>query len=84
MENRSLIHYIKPTYERIFIQVDADQDNKEDEAVFSLIAFNEKQLDKDPYTEISFQGHSLDGNVKIDTENQEISFDPIRINSTYD
>jgi hypothetical protein len=42
MENRSLIHYIKPTYERIFIQVDADQDNKEDEAVFSLIAFNEK------------------------------------------
>jgi len=53
-ERKSLVHYIKPSLERVFITVEIPEGTEQKESLIEIIVFNEKHLDKNPYTELNF------------------------------
>lgn len=81
-QNKSLIHYMKPQHERIFVKVEIPRESKIEEALISVNPFNDKSQLGSSYTEISFR-EKESGNLKIDLEHMEISFDTIQIRSTH-
>lgn len=74
----SLVKYSRLKHERLFIKVENEGDNEL--SIFNLNIFNEKHLDKNPYSEIA-EGN--DGRVLFNTSNFVISFDSITLKSTY-
>lgn len=61
-ERKSLVHYIKPSLERVFITVEIPEGTENKESLIEIIVFNEKHLDKNPYTELNFLNFG-NGNV---------------------
>ena len=77
-DSHSLVHYLKLGHERLFVKV--QNSKRVDLSLFNLSIFNERNLDNNPYSEIS-QGNL--GKVSIETDSGSISFDPLHIKSTY-
>lgn len=55
MERKSLIHYLKPQHERVYIKVELAPENKLDEALISINPFIDKAQPDTGFTEISFR-----------------------------
>ena len=70
----SLVHYFKLENERVFSKVTPMKDSKT--AVYSLIFYNEQDIDNNPYSEIT-QGN--EGKVVIETDNKTVNFDMIKM-----
>lgn len=77
-DSHSLVHYLKLEHERLFVKV--QNSKRVDLSLFNISIFNEKNLDNNPYSEIS-QGNL--GKVSIETDTGSISFEPLKIKSTY-
>lgn len=57
-----------------------DNEKDVDVSIFNLNVFNEKHLEKNPYSEIT---HGDGGRVLFDTSEFKVTFDPIDIKSTF-
>lgn len=79
-DENSMVHYIKPQSNRVFVQIEVPKKSEFDKAILNIKAFNERHLDVNPYSEVS---HINDGKIQFDTESMEVVFDPIIIKSTY-
>ena len=62
----------------MFIKVKNEVDHEV--SVFNLNVFNEKHLEKNPYSELS---HGNGGRVLFDTSSFQCKFEPVNIFSTY-
>ena len=76
-DSNSEIHYIKLKKQKAFIKV---KNNQTDLSIFEFSAFNEVDLDKNPFSEV-VQGEG--GKIRVLTENNSISFQPVKLQVGY-
>jgi len=76
-DTNSFVHYLKVNSTKVFLKVAGA---KPPLAIYEITVMNEKDLDVNPYSEIT-QGEA--GKVSIETDNHVLRFAPIKIKSTY-
>lgn len=74
-----LVHYFKVEKEKVFMEV--TNKSEKDNAIFSLLAYQEKDMKTNPYSEVSLLN---DGKVNFETDQNRISFQALQIKSKYE
>lgn len=77
-ENNTYVHYFPLDQAHVYVQV---SNKNTDRSVFSMMAYNEQDLNDNPYQEVIARN---DGTVKVDTSQNTISFQPLSINNFND
>ena len=75
-DENSTIHYVKMEHKRVFIKVENKKGNF---TSYTLNAFSEKDMDLNPYSEITQEG---DGKVNVEIDSQTIKFKPLVLSTS--
>ena len=76
-DSNSFVHYQKLNKTRVFVRV---KNEKAARSIYLVNLFNERDLDNNPYTEVS-QGAG--GKVDIETDTNSLRFAPLKMKSNY-
>jgi hypothetical protein len=74
-DENSFVQYVKLEHQKVFMKV---ENEKGDLSAYTLNAFSEKDMDENPYTEITQEG---DGKVDVETDNHRVRVEPLRLKS---
>jgi hypothetical protein len=75
-DENSFIQYVKLEHKRLFIKV---ENQKSSFTAFTLNAFSERDMDLNPYSEITQEG---DGKVDVETDTRSIRVKPLKLKSS--